>query len=140
MVQLEAAFVGSHVTFLSLKEGLDERQFVLGGNWDYHGGCFDRVLDEQQTIFLRVPFTVVDGSLDAENDGQDVIVKLGKPFLLRHLYQKGTDETARIRLGGALFDQFQTPQDADASFVDQEHWLVVGNRLIAEIQKIFNSR
>jgi hypothetical protein len=140
MVLLEASFVGLNVTFVSLKKWMSEQQFVLGGNWDYRGGCFDRALDEERTLFLRVPFTVMEGELDAEDDGQDTVVKLGSPFLLRHLYQKGTDETARMRLGGALFDQFQTPQDVDAPLDNKERWVAEGNRWIALIQKRFNSR
>ena len=45
-------------------------------------------IDQQdQYIFLRLPFKAVDGDLDQRG----VSVELGQPFLLAHEYQSGID-------------------------------------------------
>ena len=47
--------------------------------------------------FLRVPFTPVDGELDTRG----VVVQLGKPFILNHVYQEAVDDEAGVGVAAA---------------------------------------
>jgi hypothetical protein len=98
-----------------LKEQLTRNQFVLGGNWEYSSGCFDRRLDgEKRTVWLRIPFEVVHGVLDPDHAEPGTRVMLGTPYVLRHLYHEGDDHSAPFFTYGALVNQFQNPTDPDA--------------------------
>ena len=55
--------------------------FTLGGNWDYTSGCFDCALNEEQTSWLRLPFRVVSGTLDAEQKARDTFIRFGTPYV-----------------------------------------------------------
>lgn len=95
---------------------LQHLQFTLGGNWDYEHGYFDRSLEENHMQFewLRIPFTVVSGTFEGNLDTSDVMIRIGTPFVLCHRYQNGLDHEAKMNIVGALWDQFQSPVDADA--------------------------
>lgn len=107
---------------------LRELGFSLGGNWDYDRGSFDRPLDEARLVWLRLPFEVMHGRLDAEADGAGTRIRFGQPYVLKHIYNAGLDEEAQPRALGGLIDQFASPVDPDAELEPRwteqaEQWL-----------------
>ena len=103
---------GKHFDLYKLEQTLKPIGYSIGGNWDYDHGAFDyKINDEVGYQFLRLPFTAVDGQLDARN----CTVELGRPFLLSHIYQIGLDD--HIGDAGTL-NQFSEPVDKDAVFLN----------------------
>lgn len=120
---------GSYSDILAL---LKPQRFSLGGNWDYTHGSFDRPLDEEQKVWLRLPFTVVKGELDGENERQDTGIRFQTPLVLRHLYNDGLDDTAPVNTYGALVNQFQAPVDPDAPVADE--WVEEAKRRLQDAE------
>lgn len=117
-----------------MKDVLQQHQFTLGGNWDYDHGYYDRFLDEAHQVWLRIPFTVTAGKLDGENvSNPDTSVRIGTPFVLKHVYNEGLDEEAEPRVSAAFFDQFQDPLDKDASVEDR--WVQEAKSVLGHVEK-----
>lgn len=91
--------------------------FELGGGWDYDHGYFDyKLASHPGYLFIRIPAYAERGTFgDA-----DSTIRLGRPFLLRHKYQKGIAEDTDITLTNATFNQFAEPEDADASLTEED--------------------
>lgn len=130
--------MGKEIQFVDLKKILDTYEFNVGGNWDYHHGFFDHSLDgELNQVWLRIPFQVVKGELDPENTDSNILIKIGEPFALRHLYKEGNDRDARFMTYGALVNQFQNPTDPDADM--DPKWEDEATKLLKQIEEKFNS-
>lgn len=119
--------------FTELREILEGYQFALGGNWEYDKGSFDHALENEHKVWLRIPFEVIDGNLDSERSENNAQIKLGTPYVLKHLYNEGNDPEASVRVVGALFDQFQAPVDPDADV--EQHWVEQAGRLLQEVEQ-----
>lgn len=132
MFTLSSTIEGSAGKFTEFQGKLQELGYSLGGNWDYDRGCFDKAMDGEQKVWLRIPFTVTDGNIDGENSENNAIITLGSPFVLKHLYREGNDPEASVRLAGALFDQFQSPSDPDAKV--EEQWIRQGEELVRKLE------
>lgn len=119
--------------FDSVRDRLQEFEFSLGGNWDYDHGYFDRSLDVANKVWLRIPFQVVTGRLDGDTDSTDAIVKMGTPFVLRHVYNEGLSSGAEAETYGAMVDQFQAPLDPDARI--EEKWVKEAVGLLKKVEQ-----
>ncbi|MDF2657459.1 MAG: YugN-like family protein [Paenibacillus sp.] len=120
--------------FDHVRDHVQQFQFTLGGNWDYTQGCFDRALDEEHKVWLRLPFEVTRGRLEgAETSNPGTMILMGTPFVLKHIYNEGLDSEAVPRTYGALIDQFQDPVDKDASV--EEHWVTQAKELLREVEQ-----
>ncbi|MDF2721319.1 MAG: YugN-like family protein [Paenibacillus sp.] len=134
MKPIQSVFENRVDDFDRMKDYLYDYQFTLGGNWDYHHGCFDHALDEANKVWLRLPFEVTQGTLEgAETPNPGTRIVMGTPFVLKHVYNEGLDPEAEARTFGAMFDQFQTPLDSDASLED--HWIQKGTELLREVER-----
>jgi shikimate kinase len=133
MISLRSTLEGREMEFGSINAYLKQYKFSLGGNWSYDHGSFDRALNEEQTVWLRVPFDVTRGAVDSEDDYPEAVVRMGAPFVLRHLYQEGPDAEAVPRVYGSLVDQFQDPVDKDAQ-VD-ETWVQQASELLSRVEQ-----
>jgi hypothetical protein len=120
-------------SFDSVRAHLIDHEFTLGGNWDYDHGYFDRYLDEAHTVWLRIPFQVVTGRLEGDTEATDALVRIGTPFILKHLYNDGLQPDARAATYGALVDQFQTPVDSDAEVEDK--WIRQASGVLNEVER-----
>ncbi|WP_077624990.1 YugN-like family protein [Sediminibacillus massiliensis] len=131
MIPVSSSIENSDYALRELEEKLKPLGFVIGGNWDYDQGSFDYKMSNQDGYqFVRIPFKPVKGMLDSPG----VVVRIGKPFILNHLYQSGIDEDA---VNGALrgaVDQFQAPVDADAEVPDQ--FVEQGKQLIEQVEEL----
>lgn len=133
MVPLNSAIIGREEAFEQVRGYFHEHEFVLGGNWDYNHGYFDRHLDEARTVWLRIPLTVTRGVLDGDTDSTDAIVKIGTPFVLKHLYNDGLDAEAHANTFGALVDQFQEPVNKDAPV--GRSWIEKAEKLLRKVEE-----
>lgn len=114
---------------------LEQHGYVLGGNWDYDHGYFDRPLDDSREVWLRVPFQVTNGQLNGEaaEANIDTMITFGKPFVLKHIVERGIDEEGSSGVLRSLVDQFQDPIDPDASV--EQHWVEQANQHIHTIER-----
>ncbi|WP_442595820.1 YugN-like family protein [Neobacillus sp. D3-1R] len=130
MIEIESSIEGKKYDLFKLEQILKPLGYTIGGNWDYDHGSFDYKIDDEVGYqFLRIPFKAIDGQLDARN----CTVELEKPFLLSHKYQIGIDDHAEIGNASATFNQFQEPQDKDASFPDK--YIDLGKSLVKELEQ-----
>ncbi|KPV55076.1 hypothetical protein QJ48_35120 [Paenibacillus sp. A3] len=137
MVPLDSTLQGREEPFEHVRSYLHEHEFALGGNWDYEHGSFDRYLDEGHKVWLRIPFEVTSGVLDGDTDSTDAFVRIGTPFVLKHVYNEGLDQEAQARTYGALMDQFQEPLDKDGTVEDK--WVDRAASLLREIESGFTT-
>ncbi|MEX2460062.1 MAG: YugN family protein [Paenibacillaceae bacterium] len=121
--------------FINLNHYFGEYAFTLGGNWDYDHGFFDRFLDEAHMVWLRIPFDVTSGTMDGISDASDAVVKLGTPFVLKHIYNDGLDSEAVPNVYGALINQFQEPIEKDAKI--EAHWVEQAKQILQEVEHKF---
>lgn len=117
---------------------MSKDQFALGGNWDYTNGSFDRALDNENKVWLRLPFQVTNGGVVDVTADTNAIITLGTPYVLRHEYQEGNDPEASARVVGALFDQFQAPSNPDAHI--EPRWIDKAKQVLAEVEKLFPNK
>ncbi|QHW30697.1 hypothetical protein GZH47_07375 [Paenibacillus rhizovicinus] len=133
MIPLESKLESSEKEFTEVKSMLEEHEFALGGNWDYEHGYFDRSLDEAHMVWLRMPFAVINGAIDDSTQDLDAKIKLGQPFVLKHVYNEGLDKHAQVQPIGALMNQFQEPVDPDASI--ESKWVTKAKNVLAEVEE-----
>ncbi|WP_282937073.1 YugN-like family protein [Paenibacillus sp. RC67] len=132
MIPVDSALVNREEAYDQIRDYLHDHQFTLGGNWEYDHGYFDRALDNDNKVWLRIPFGVTHGRLDGDTNSTDAIIRIGSPFVLKHLYNEGLDKEAQVNTYGALVDQFQEPVDKDAP-VDDE-WVSKAKSILREVE------
>lgn len=130
MIELKTTMPGKKALFGDACKVLEEHGVIIGGNWDFDRGNFDRVLNQDggESIYLRMPFDVVDGVMDEDS----AMISFGTPFIIKHVLNIGLDDDDSPVLAAAGLDQFQTPQDKDAPIVYDEKWVHEGEDLIAK--------
>ncbi|NBD26146.1 YugN family protein [Paenibacillus glycinis] len=133
MIPLESKLESSEKEFTEVKSMLEEQQFALGGDWNYDHGYFDRYLDEEHMVWLRMPFSVINGSIDDTTQDLDAKIMLGRPFVLKHVYNEGLDKEAHMKTIGSLMDQFQEPVDADAEV--ESKWVNQAKKVLVEVEE-----
>jgi len=133
MKQLTSSVENYEAAFINLIDYLGEYEFALGGNWEYDHGYFDRYLDHEHKVWLRIPFQVTHGTFDGDSDDCDAVVKLGSPFVLKHLYNDGLDLSADTMVVKALVDQFQSPVDKDAPV--EPEWVEKAKALLSKVEQ-----
>ncbi|ELK45945.1 YugN-like family protein [Halobacillus sp. BAB-2008] len=132
MIPLSSPLTGTTYKFNELEKELQGLGFKLADNWDYEHGYFDYKIDDHVGYqFIRLPFAVTSGSLDAPSDY--ALVEMKEPFLLSHKYNPGLDDNVKEGNFRAIFDQFQEPVDKDASF-PEEH-VHTGRELLKKVEQ-----
>ncbi len=130
MRQIQSSLTGRQGIFDTLRERLRDDEFTLS-NWEYHSGFFDKVLNEEATVFLRLPIQTVSGQLD----DPDCIVIFGVPFVLKHVYEFGVDTDIGYAAGplmSASLNQFQEPDDKDAEVED--YWVQEAEEIVRSLE------
>src|SRR5690625_2144125 len=124
MIHLETDMEGKQMTFGNAQQYLKDFGFFIGGNWEYDSGMFDGVLHREsgETIYLRLPFDVIEGELDQS----DAMIEFQKPFVIKHVVNLGLDKDANSLLTVAGFSQFQEPLDKDGYIHDKSKWVEFG--------------
>lgn len=134
MYPLRSRLTNQEREFMPVRSALAAKGFAMGGAWEYGQGSFDCALDEANKVWLRLPFEVTNGHLDSESDEQEATIRFAEPFVLKHLYNEGLDEEARVHTMGALFDQFQDPAEPDANI--EAHWIDKARERLREAEAI----
>lgn len=131
MIEIPSKVEGKHFDLYKLEQLLKPIGYTIGGNWDYDQGSLDYKIEEQDGYhYLRVPFQAIDGQLDSRG----CTVKLQRPFLLDHQYEKGLDDQASTGNFSASFNQFAEPVDKDAPV--SEKYVEIGKALVQELESI----
>jgi len=133
MISLSSKLENVEEAFVNVHEYLGDHNFSLGGNWDYDHGYFDRNLDEERKVWLRLPFHVTHSTMEGESDQSDAVIKFGQPFVLKHLYNEGLDNMAEAKVVGALVDQFQKPVDPDADV--EPSWVAQAEDVLRKVEE-----
>lgn len=118
--------------FETFRNQLLPEGFVVGGNWDYDHGYFDRALDGVDKVYLRIPFRVTQGQFDGESTNPNTYVQIGTPFVLKQLYEEGLDQNADTGLLSGTVDQFQEPEDPDANVEDR--WVEKAKAVLSQVK------
>jgi len=132
MITIPSAIESQEKEFDAIRRELLQHQFSLGGNWSYERGSFDRNLDGENKVWLRLPFEVIRGNIDSESTDNNCTIKFETPYVLKHLYQEGVDSEAASGVMSALVNQFQSPSDPDAKV--EGHWADQAKRVLSEVE------
>ena len=130
MIELKTNLPGKKSLFGDACKILGEHDIQMGGNWDFDRGNFDSILnkDGNDTIYLRIPFHVIDGELDEDS----AMIEFDVPFIINHVINIGLDDDDSPVLAAVGLDQFQTPDDKDGPIVYDEKWVIEGEKRIAQ--------
>ncbi|WP_029192144.1 YugN family protein [Paenibacillus harenae] len=134
MIPISSVIESREQHFLEVKDILEQHQFALGGNWDYDRGSFDKPLDESHKVWLRIPFEVITGHIDNDDTDNEALIRMGKPYVLKHEYREGNDPEASVRVFGATFDQFQSPSNPDAHI--DPSWVNRAKDAVHEVERM----
>jgi len=136
MQVLESSLTSQVHDFGVSRQLLSERGFALGGNWDYEHGSFDCALDQENKVWLRLPFDVTAGNLDSEAEPVDTEIRFGQPYVLKHVYNEGLDRNARPSTFGGLVNQFSDPVDPDDEI--ESAWIDKARRKLEEVEGVYS--
>src|SRR5690625_1361209 len=131
MINLETDIEGKQMYFGYAKKSLKKWGFCLGGGWDYDRGMFDGVMDRdgEETIYLRMPFQVLEGELDKS----EALIEFQKPFVIKHVINLGLDKDENALLTTTGLNQFQKPLDKDGYIYDKSKWVEFGEQAVGDI-------
>jgi hypothetical protein len=135
MVVIDSSLEGYQATYRELQALLYTEGFRLGGGYEYDHGYFDYALDWEENegyhYYLRIPAYAMQDELDEP----DAIVRLGKPFILKHEFlQNSNDLTGDIGVASALVNQFTKPIPSDQDDI-AEKWIVQAKSVVQKIQE-----
>lgn len=135
MIRLQTGLEGRKTNYGIMRNRLEESGYHLGGNWDYHTGYFDRVLnrEEGETIYIRAPFDVITGMLDEDSAS----IQFGTPYIIKHVVNIGFDGEESSLLT-STFNQFQEPLDKDGRIADKSKWQEIGVREVDRLLAILD--
>lgn len=131
MIHLDTDVEGKQMTFGEAQAYLKEFGFHMGGNWEYDWGMFDGILQREdgETIYLRMPFDVIEGELD----NQKAVIEFQKPFIIKHVVNLGLSKDSSDLLSATGFSQFQKPLDQDGHIPQKHNWQEFGEELVGDI-------
>lgn len=131
ILHLETDLEGKQMEFGQARKMLKKHGFIIGGDWEYHGGLFDNAMHREngETIYVRMPFHVVKGQLDDRN----ALIEFQKPFVIKHVVNVGLDKDESSLIDATGFSQFQEPLDNDGYIRDKSKWQEFGEEAIGDI-------
>ncbi|WP_453990892.1 YugN family protein [Bacillus nitroreducens] len=135
MIPLNSVIEGKKANFGAVRDIFDSHGCSFCSNFEYDQGKFDAVLwrENGETIYLRVPFFVVDGMLDHSS----AQIQFGTPYIIKHIVNFGLDYDQNSFVTATTgLDQFQTPLDKDGHISDKSRWEQAG---IETVEQIYNS-
>lgn len=131
VIPLDTTIEGKKAYFGETRRLLKKYGYALCGNWEYDRGKFDTVLWREggETIYLRIPFTVLEGNLDENR----AYIEFNQPYLVKHVVNVGIDWNESALLTVAGFAQFQKPLDPDGHIDNRSRWKQIGEEHIGEV-------
>ncbi len=135
MILLQSAIENFKGDFIQLDRLFNEKGFVLGGGYEYDHGYYDKALDweenKEHRAYLRVPVTAIDGSIGTRT----ATLQIGKPFILKHVYQTQENNPVNAGLISSTFNQFAEPEDPDARL--ESKWIQRGQSELEQLEHHF---
>ncbi|SDZ49043.1 YugN-like family protein [Evansella caseinilytica] len=130
MIEVQSAIENREFLLYDLEKKLKPLGYVIGGGWDYDHGYFDYKLEDNGSyLFVRLPFSAVNGELDTKG----VHVRLGRPFLFSHQYERNLDHDNEED-PNPLLNQFSAPENPDAPFPSE--WIAAGREHVRELEQV----
>lgn len=131
MLYLDTDIEGKQMYFGEARKMLKQHGFDLGGGWEYDGGLFDGVMHREggETIYVRIPFQVLEGELDKSN----ALIEFEKAVVIKHIVNIGLDKDESSLMTVSGLAQFQEPVDKDAQIFDKSKWQEFGEEAIGDI-------
>lgn len=132
MIEFDSAIEGKKAYFGFIRDQFEEFGCSFCSNFEYHEGKFDSILSRRngETIYLRMPFYVIDGELDHSS----AYIQFGKPFVIKHVVNLGLDYDGHSLVTATSgLSQFQDPLDQDGYIRDKSRWVKAGEEKIEEI-------
>ncbi|KMY51473.1 YugN family protein [Peribacillus loiseleuriae] len=137
MIKLQSGIEGKQAYFGVVREMFNSFGCSFCSNFEYDQGKFDTVLwrEDGETIYLRIPFNVLDGALDHSN----AFIEFGTPYVIKHVVNIGLDydENSLLTTTAGL-NQFQEPLDNDGYLRDKSHWKKAGEETIDHVLNSMN--
>ncbi|MBU8878992.1 YugN-like family protein [Bacillus sp. FJAT-29790] len=138
MIKLNSVIKGKRAHF-----GIVRKMFLSHGcsfcsNFEYDQGKFDAVLWREggETIYLRIPFNVLDGALDHSN----AYIEFGTPYVIKHVVNTGLDYDENSLLTATTgLSQFQEPLDKDGFIRDKSRWEKAGEETVEQVLNSMNN-
>ncbi|WP_106498375.1 YugN family protein [Lentibacillus sp. Marseille-P4043] len=131
MIELQTELEGKKTYYRNVLKHSKRLDYTLGGCWDYHKGCLDSILwrEAGETIYLRLPFKVLEGELDRPN----ALIEFEKPYVIKHVVNTGLDKDVNALATVSGFSQFQDPLDQDGRIKDKNEWEENGEQAVDQI-------
>lgn len=128
LIKLQTQLEDKKAVFGQVEPILRKHGYVLCGNWEYDKGKFDGVLWREggETIYIRLPFTVIEGQLDHP----DAFIQFRTPYVIKHVVHVGLDRDENSLLAATGFSQFQEPLDKDGHIKHENQWEDIGQRAV----------
>jgi hypothetical protein len=133
VITISSKIEGLQIPYGILQEQLEPEDFHLGGGYDYDHGYLDKPLDWESDqgyrYYLRIPLYTVKGELESRN----AIVKIGKPFIIKHEFLTKNDPSGDIGLVSSLVNQFSKPVPSADEPIDDK-WIQRAEKVIQTIE------
>lgn len=131
LIPLQTALEGKRGYFGHLESYFKKYGFFLCGAWEYDRGKFDSKLwtEGGETIYLRIPFHVLEGELDR----RDAYIEFRTPYVIKHVVNVGLDWNEDSLLSVVGLSQFQTPIDKDGHIHHKNYWKEQGEQIVSQI-------
>lgn len=133
MITLESEIEGKRAYFGDARRLAKQFGLTLCGSWEYDGAFFDATLHREggETIYLRMPFHVIEGMLDRN----DAFIEFRTPFVIKHIVHIGLDKDENSLLAATGLNQFQEPLDKDGYIRDKSKWEEIGEDVANQFAK-----
>ena len=132
MLRIESELNGRYAHYGQLRDKICQHGFCIGSNWEFDRGSFDTKIfydrEEGETIYLRMPFEVMEGMMDDYN----TVIRFLDPYVIKHVVNVGLDYDGSSFIDATRFSQFQTPIDTDAPIINKNKWVHVSEELVKD--------
>ena len=134
LLQLQTELEGKMAYFGDMQDRIASLGYSIGSNWEYHKGSFDSVLwrEEGETIYLRIPFVVMEGELDQA----EAHIKFQTPYVIKHVINIGLDNDENSLTSATGFNQFQKPIDKDGHIENKNRWEHAGEQEVKKVLRL----
>lgn len=134
LLPISSSIEGYQDRYGEIKKKLNPLEFQLGGGYEYDHGYLDKALDWEEEhgyrYYLRIPIYAVEGELESE----DALVRLGKPFVIKHEFLTGNDLSGDIGITTALVNQFSEPLHTEHDPIDDK-WIERAKSIIQKVEQ-----
>ncbi|MGE7922576.1 YugN family protein [Viridibacillus arvi] len=131
MIRLQSPIEGRKTHFGYIRDIFEEYGCDFSSNFEYDQGQFDSILwrEAGETIYLRLPFIVLEGELDH----YEALIAFGSPYVIKHVVNIGLDRDENALATVAGISQFQKPLDKDGHIEDKSRWVQASENKIEKL-------